>query len=1615
VSSTFSDLEAERSALQEKVFPKLKELCLQNGCRFQAIDLRWGVRKEAGYDQQTMKLCIEEIKRCQKTKLKPNFIVLLGDKYGWQPAPAEITSDEYQHIKKHLTMIECDLLDAWYLEDKNAVPATFCLQPRVGAYRESEEKWSLVENQLHTILAKGAKLLNLPEDAFAKYVASATEQEINQGLSEKDSEEHIFCFFRSLSGLAEKPHKDFIDLYENGLINEHAQTKICALKSRLKKRLPGNIKEYNDKWTGTEITRTHIEALCNDVETVLSEIIKREVALKNFDKFDSLALEMDAHEEFGEERSKFFVGRADILGKINDYLKSGDRHPLAVVGESGSGKTALMGRAISATKENANAKVVFRFIGATPSSTNGRSLLESICKQISKEYNVTDSEVHNEYAKLVEEFPKRLSLATGNKPLILFLDALDQLSDIDHARSLSWLPSTLPKNVKIIVSCLPGECLDILDKKLPSPNIVPLKKMTRSNGKVLLNHWLDSGGRCLQEDQAQEVLVKFEANGLPLYLKLAFEEARRWKSYAKRKELSPTIQGIILNMFGRLSSNENYGEKMFSRSMGYLAAAKNGLTEDELLDVLSLDKEFFDEFRKSSFKHELSGNRVPVVVWSRMYFDLEPYLTERSADGTSLLSFYHRQLYEAVVQKFLNEDIKTTRHAFLAQYFNGYFRGHPQPIQIQEKGKTIYNLRKLSELPYQETRGKLWSQLECTLTDLSFIGAKCAAGMTYELLSDYAVALGAMPEAQAEKEDELKRENRIKKYIKDLISFARAETSLEVVPSVQPWSLEKISGERERIVKIPTRLDQIRAFSQFVKFEMHNLVKFASTPGFCIQQSYNSADCGPVVQAAERVLSLHGNETFLLRLVGTRPKFTPNPNPIATLAQHTGRSVVLIASTPDGKLVLSGGRGDYLRVWNTASREIIRKFGVVTMDVEALSLTPDGTRLFTAESDRIRVWDVETGQCRNTFGGHSGKILTISSTPDGRFVVSGSEDRTIRLWNATTGECLNTLAGHTDYVTTLEVSSQGETAISGSYDKTVRVWDLKTGSCLSILEGHSDSVVDVAITPSGQKAISGSWDGTIRVWDIDDGMCSHILKGHKGKVSAVSLTPDGRFAVSGGEDAKIYFWDIDNGVCLRVFEGHITPISEVLITADGRHVISAGGNVNSDIREDYSLRIWDVEKGTPGIPIEFHTDQVNVLALTPDGLSALSGHGECDGKGDYALRIWSAKNGYCEDTLQGHLGEVTAIAILPDSTGVISGSLDGNVRVWNLKNVNCLRSLRGDCRQLSLVAVSADGKLVVSGGWGSKMRVWDLETGTCLNIFDEYADNGASLAISPDGRTIVSKKGVWDLMTGKLIIQFMETEAKKSVMAIAPDGRLAVSANEAYLYFWDLLKGYCLDALSLKTRTVSSIAFSPDGHYVILGTGNPWRLRAEGFYVVSTKSRTIHFSTNTDGLAVSPALDGRFVVASNRDKSIYLWNIATGKPDAVSIYPSDITCLAIKGEVIAAGDRNGNVHFSKLAVPYVAPLVCTIIRIFNYVKHRWDENLTAFCPKCGHRFKPADIVIDTIKKIMADISLQYPPLLMVSDDAWNKPLLLSKCPCCNVLLRFNPFIVDNKVGYLQNE
>ena len=135
VSSTFSDMVAERNALQKQVFPRLREWCRTKGVTFQAIDLRWGISQEAGLNQRATDVCLNEISRCQASTTRPNFLLLMGDRYGWRPLPDDIPADEWDTFSPHITNSDDqDLLNRWYKRDYNAVPPLYVLQKRTGEF-----------------------------------------------------------------------------------------------------------------------------------------------------------------------------------------------------------------------------------------------------------------------------------------------------------------------------------------------------------------------------------------------------------------------------------------------------------------------------------------------------------------------------------------------------------------------------------------------------------------------------------------------------------------------------------------------------------------------------------------------------------------------------------------------------------------------------------------------------------------------------------------------------------------------------------------------------------------------------------------------------------------------------------------------------------------------------------------------------------------------------------------------------------------------------------------------------------------------------------------------------------------------------------------------------------------------------------------------------------------------------------------------------------------------------------------------------------------------------------------------------------------------------------------
>ena len=546
-------------------------------------------------------------------------------------------------------------MNSLFLRDENARPPVFCLRPRRGRLLAGAD-WAEVESQIQGLLQRGADRLELTARDKLLFGASATEQETYAGAMDvAHARQHIHFFFREIRGLPQNNQaKVFLDYDREGFVDEAARRRLAALKKKLLGRFGENVHQYSVHWRGRKISTQHLSGrglperdagsvragtgkpdLCRDVYLSLAGVIQRE--LSQWQRQDALEREIQQHEQFASDwgNPKFFTGRRRILHVIADYLRNSDARPLTIYGSSGSGKSAVVARAVAlARRQHPNAETIFRFLGVTPESSDVRALLESLSRQIARSYGDRSRPVPTGYLDLIGDFAKRLELANRQKPLIIFIDALDQLSEQNGARFLSWLPKKLPRHVRIVLSTLPEPypCLPVLQARYPKRSMVELTGLPAADGSALLSLWLKHAARDLQPPQFEALLEVFARCPLPLWLKLAFAEARRWHSYDRARTFADDVPALIRTLFANLQRPEYHGPELVSFSLGFLGASKNGLSEDELLDLLSQDKKFFKDFLARA-KHAPPERRLPVGVWSRLFFDLEPYLTERRARG----------------------------------------------------------------------------------------------------------------------------------------------------------------------------------------------------------------------------------------------------------------------------------------------------------------------------------------------------------------------------------------------------------------------------------------------------------------------------------------------------------------------------------------------------------------------------------------------------------------------------------------------------------------------------------------------------------------------------------------------------------------------------------------------------------------------------------------------------------------------------------------------------------------------------------------------------------------------------------------------------------------------
>ena len=255
-------------------------------------------------------------------------------------------------------------------------------------------------------------------------------------------------------------------------------------------------------------------------------------------------------------------------------------------------------------------------------------------------------------SEVVREFPEWLRL-TGGSRVVLVLDALNQLESRDRAHDLGWLPTTCPENVRVVVSSLPGVCLDELRRR--AWQTYDVRPLDSAECARLCVAYLQQFAKALERSQIERVVAAPQTAN-PLFLRTLLDELRMFGSFERlERQISYYLKARNAEeLFDRVlvrceSDCDAERPGLVRDALRLVWAARRGLAEAELLELLGKP-----------------GEPLPRVYWSNLALTIDSALVSRSG----LLDFSHDYFRHAVERRYLSRPRqKRAAHLRLSSYF----------------------------------------------------------------------------------------------------------------------------------------------------------------------------------------------------------------------------------------------------------------------------------------------------------------------------------------------------------------------------------------------------------------------------------------------------------------------------------------------------------------------------------------------------------------------------------------------------------------------------------------------------------------------------------------------------------------------------------------------------------------------------------------------------------------------------------------------------------------------------------------------------------------------------------------------------------------------------------
>lgn len=443
--------------------------------------------------------------------------------------------------------------------------------------------------------------------------------------------------------------------------------------------------------------------------------------------------------------------------------------------------------------------------------------------------------------------------------------------------------------------------------------------------------------------------------------------------------------------------------------------------------------------------------------------------------------------------------------------------------------------------------------------------------------------------------------------------------------------------------------------------------------------------------------------------------------------------ITILATSPDGKYVLSGDDSGLINLWLLNSGENI--FTQQYAGLSDLTFTADSKKFMAVGAGKATIWDLFSRDTLQQVKGtdyHTWfQTAALSATETELFAFTNNF---LNVWSLESGTVIDSLELPTyDKGIFNTEKNYGLTNYSREYDNdSLLLVNSLTGETLQLISFADENefrIYPKAFSKDGQRILiekqadSGS---ELLVWSIGAGQFIDTLslKGDNPFTPKqfVAFSPTGEQVLleTAGEfinvttgdmitlkdfgSGTMELWDLPTGKQVATFEGPPSGVLTAVFSADGQKVIAGS--------RDAAVRIWETASGK----LLHVLDSRNLQSMVKGDFFAADKRLFTLSE-DRAVRIWDLNSGAIQSTFKAPADWVYRAQFSPDKSMFLS--VEGAIiHLWDTHSWTIKRSFKGHSGGIRTLVLSPDKRRMVSISSDNELFMWEVDSGKVVFKFE---------------------------------------------------------------------------------------------------------------------------------------------------------------------------------------------------------------------------------------------------------------------------------------------------------